>query len=104
MVCENFEEQRREHDYEDDTSSATTRNANLLCTRKGCLVGRPLGMGGRVVGRVGGRVVGRQSDKELDAGKSSPGQGLKVVVWAIFLGKANLEHQHCPHKKLRDEI
>ena len=61
-----------EHDYEDDTSSATTRNANLLCTRKGCLVGRPLGMGGRVVGKV----VSRQSDKELDAGKSSPGQGL----------------------------
>ena len=64
-----------EHDYEDDTSSATTRNANLLCMH-------PLGMGGRV--------VGRQSDKELDAGKSSPGQGLKVVVWAIFLGKAIL--------------
>ena len=39
---------------------------------------------------MGGRVVGRQSDKELDAGKSSPGQGLKVVVWAIFLGKAIL--------------
>ena len=71
-----------EHDYEDDTRSATTRNANLLCTRKGCLVGRPLG--------VGARVGGRQSDKELDAGKSSPGQGLKVVVWAIFLGKAIL--------------
>ena len=53
-----------------------------VSTRKGCLVGRPLGMGGRV--------AGRQSDKELDAGKSSPGHGLKVVVWAIFLGKAIL--------------